>query len=55
MSDDNGHDEPINTAVKNLVLTHRASPARPMGQMMIIKAYPSVLLRGKNWALEQAL
>lgn len=48
--DDNGRDVPIETTVKNLVLTHRASPARPMGQMMIIKAYPSVLLRGKNWA-----
>lgn len=40
----------INTEVKNLVLTHRATPKRPMGQMTMIKAYPSVLLRGRNWA-----
>lgn len=40
----------INTEVKNLVLTHRATSKRPMGQMTIIKAYPSVLLRNKNWA-----
>ncbi|STZ03632.1 Mu-like prophage protein gp29 [Moraxella equi] len=45
-----GIETAINTEVKNLVLTHRATPARPMGQMTVIKAYPSVLLRNKSWA-----
>lgn len=40
----------IDTHIKHLVLTHRASHSRPMGQMTIIKAYPSVLLRSKSWA-----
>ena len=33
---------------KCLVLTSRAVPARPMGEMMIVKAYPSVLMRTKS-------
>lgn len=40
----------IDSKVKHLVLTHKAMPTCPTGQMMIIKAYPAVLLRNKNWA-----
>lgn len=48
--DKNAKSMMIDTTVKHLVLTHKATPTRPMGQMMIIKAYPAVLLRSKNWA-----
>lgn len=45
-----GIEKVLDTRHKSLILTHRATPARPMGQMTMIKAYPSVLLRNKNWA-----
>lgn len=48
--DNDGIEKPLDTHHKALVLTHRATPARPMGQMTVIKAYPSVLVRNKNWA-----
>lgn len=48
--DKNAKSMMIDTTVKHLVLTHKATPTRPMGQMMIIKTYPAVLLRSKNWA-----
>lgn len=41
---------PIDTQIKCLALTSRATPARPMGEMMIIKAYPAVMLRNKGFA-----
>lgn len=41
---------PINTQIKCLALTSRATPARPMGEMMIVKAYPAVMLRNKGFA-----
>lgn len=48
--DQNGTKIAVNTEVKLLKLTHRATPSRPMGQMSIIKIYPAVLLRQKGWA-----
>lgn len=36
--------------VKLLVLTSKATPSRPMGEMMIIKAHPSVALKRKAMA-----
>ncbi len=41
---------PIDTQIKCLALTSRATPARPMGEMMIVKAYPAVMLRNKGFA-----
>lgn len=40
----------VDTKVKVLSLTSRAVPARPMGEMMILKAYPAVALRRREWA-----
>lgn len=40
----------IDTQIKCLALTSRATPTRPMGEMMVIKAYPAVMLRNKGFA-----
>lgn len=40
----------IDQQVKCLVLKSRAVPTRPMGEMMIVKAYPAVVLRAKGFA-----
>lgn len=40
----------INQTVKYLVLTSKAVPARPAGEMMIVRAYPAVALRKREWA-----
>lgn len=40
----------INQVVKYLVLTSNAVPARPAGEMMIVRAYPAVALRKREWA-----
>lgn len=40
----------IDQIAKFLVLKNKAVPARPMGEMMIVKAYPAVSLRRKEWA-----
>lgn len=40
----------IDQAIKYLVLTSRAVPARPAGEMMIVRAYPAVALRKREWA-----
>lgn len=40
----------IDQTAKCLVLKSRAVPSRPMGEMMIVKAYPAVLMRKKGWA-----
>lgn len=45
-----GNPMPIDTQIKCLALTSRATPARPMGEMMIVKAYPAVMLRNKGFA-----
>ncbi len=37
-------------ALKYLLLTNKAKPARPSGELSIIRAYPAVALRKKNWA-----
>ncbi len=36
--------------LKYLLLTNKAKPARPSGELSIIRAYPAVALRKKNWA-----
>lgn len=36
--------------LKYLLLTNKAVPARPSGELSIIRAYPAVALRKKNWA-----
>ena len=43
-------EQAIEQVAKCLVLKSRAVPARPMGEMMIVKAYPAVLMRKKGWA-----
>ncbi|MGP4950714.1 phage portal protein family protein [Psychrobacter sp. T6-1] len=45
-------DEPIeiNQSIKYLVLTSKAVPARPAGELMIVRAYPAVALRRREWA-----
>lgn len=40
----------INQAVKYLVLTNKAVPARPAGELLVIRAYPAVALRKREWA-----
>lgn len=40
----------INQAIKYLVLKSEAVPARPAGEMMIVRAYPAVALRKREWA-----
>ena len=40
----------INQDIKYLVLTSKAVPARPAGEMMIVRAYPAVALRKREWA-----
>lgn len=40
----------INQAIKYLVLTSKAVPARPAGELMIVRAYPAVALRRREWA-----
>lgn len=47
---DNGVDKAIEQTIKYLVLKSKAVPARPYGEMMIIRAYPAVALRRKEWA-----
>lgn len=45
-----GIDVEINQTVKFLVLKNKAVPARPAGELMIIRAYPAIALRKKDWA-----
>lgn len=45
-----GEDVALNTQVKYLLLTSKAVPARPSGELMIIRAYPAVALRKRGWA-----
>lgn len=40
----------IDQTIKYLVLTSKAVPARPAGEMMIVRAYPAVALRKREWA-----
>lgn len=40
----------LNTNVKHLLLTSKASPARPMGDPFIVRAYPAVCLRRQDLA-----
>lgn len=40
----------INQTVKYLVLTNKAVPARPAGELLVIRAYPAVALRKREWA-----
>ena len=40
----------IDQDIKYLVLTSKAVPARPAGEMMIVRAYPAVALRKREWA-----
>lgn len=40
----------INQVIKYLVLTSEAVPARPAGEMMIVRAFPAVALRKREWA-----
>ncbi len=40
----------INQTIKYLVLTSKAVPARPAGELMIVRAYPAVALRRREWA-----
>lgn len=46
----NGVDKEIEQTFKHVVLKSKAVPARPYGEMMIIRAYPAVALRRKEWA-----
>lgn len=39
-----------NQDVKYLLLRSKAVPARPLGEMLVIRAYPTVLLRKRGWA-----
>ncbi len=45
-----GADEELNQDVKFLMLRSKAVPARPMGKMLIIRAYPAILLRKRGWS-----
>lgn len=45
-----GEDITLNQDVKFLLLTNNAVPARPMGEMIVIRAYPAVNLRKRGWA-----
>lgn len=40
----------IDQRVKYLVLKSKATPARPAGELMVIRAYPAVALRRRDWA-----
>lgn len=40
----------IDQTVKYLVLKSKAVPSRPAGELMIIRAYPAVALRRRDWA-----
>lgn len=48
--DENGQAVAIEDTIKHVVLKSKAVPARPYGEMMIIRAYPAVALRRKEWA-----
>lgn len=39
----------INDTIKHLVLKSKATPIRPMGEMMIVRAYPAVAMRRRGW------
>lgn len=43
-------DNECNQEVKYLLLRSKAVPARPAGEMLVIRAYPAVLLRKRGWA-----
>lgn len=45
-----GEDVLLNTKVKYLLLTSKAVPAKPMGELMVIRAYPAVAMRKRGWA-----
>ncbi len=45
-----GADEVLNQDVKFFMLRSNAVPARPSGEMLVIRAYPAVLLRKRGWA-----
>lgn len=45
-----GTDEELNQDVKFLMLRSNAVPARPNGEMLVIRAYPAVMLRKRGWA-----
>lgn len=40
----------IDQAIKYLVLKNKAVPARPAGELLVIRAYPAVALRRREWA-----
>lgn len=40
----------INQTIKYLVIKSEAVPARPSGEMMIVRAYPAVAMRTRQWA-----
>ncbi len=40
----------LNQDIKFLVLKNKAVPARPAGELMIIRAYPAVAMRSRQWA-----
>lgn len=40
----------LDQKMKYLVLRSKAVPARPAGEMMILRAYPAVMLRKRAWA-----
>lgn len=40
----------IDQSLKYLVLKSKATPARPSGELMVIRAYPAVALRRRDWA-----
>lgn len=43
-------DVEANQDVKFLLLRSKAVPSRPMGRMLILRAYPAVLLRKRGWS-----
>lgn len=45
-----GGEEELNKEIKFLLLRSKAVPARPAGEMLVIRAYPAVLLRKRGWA-----
>lgn len=40
----------IDQTIKYLVLKNKAVPARPAGELLVIRAYPAVALRKREWA-----
>lgn len=40
----------LDLKIKYLFLSNKAVPARPMGEMTILRAYPAVILRKRAWA-----